>query len=59
MVAISEVRPISTMPIMAASPSWVPAMLMSPARVPWVMLFAMMSETVGPGTIVIATHAAT
>jgi len=59
MVAISEVRPISTMPIIEASPSCVPATLMSPARVPWVMLLAMMSDTVGPGTIVIATQAAT
>ena len=39
------------MPIITARPSCVPAMLMRPARVPWVMLFATIRVTVGPGTM--------
>ena len=35
MVAINVVRPTATMPMVMASPSCAPAMLMSAARVPW------------------------
>ena len=50
-------RPTSSTPSMIARPSCVPATLSSPARVPWVRLFAMMSVTVGPGMMVIRMQA--
>ena len=45
------------MAIMTATPTWVPATLSRPARVPWRMLEAMISVTVGPGTSTITRQA--
>ncbi len=47
------------MPMQSARPSWVPAMLMRPARVPYFKLLATISVTVGPGTITSTMQAAT
>ena len=49
---MTEASPTTSTPIIKASPSWVPATLSSPARVPWLRLFATMSVTVGPGMTV-------
>jgi hypothetical protein len=47
------------MPIITPRPSWVPATLSSPARVPCARLLAMITVTVGPGINVITAQAST
>ena len=59
MVAMIELRPTTSVAIMRASPIWVPATLSSPARAPWARLLAMMTVTVGPGTMAMSTQAST
>jgi len=44
---------------MMPRPSWVPATFSRPARVPWVMLLAMINVTVGPGMMVMTKQATT
>ena len=46
-------------PIITARPSWVPATLSRPARVPCVMLLATINVTVGPGMMVMTKQATT
>jgi len=59
MVAMIDASPTHRIAIITASPSCVPATFKRPARAPWRKLLAMMSVTVGPGTMTIAKHAAT
>ena len=59
MVAMIVLRPTTSVAIINPSPICVPATLSSPARVPCVRLFATITVTVGPGTIVITTQAST
>ena len=59
MVAISDVSPMATTPIMMHRPVCTPAMLISAARVPWRRPLAISSVTTGPGNSASAMQAAT